>query len=451
MKIKLPKTPLLLQTYFRQLFHLPHLTRLNIMLNIRPISSFLIKYKILITITAVFSAFIWLALWYRGILVLEMNRVDKHDSLEIAHYTAPSYTPSPAGITPSPTLTKKGVLGTADYSDRYSYIPYISPTPWPTLPPLPTLVPTSLPSNNSQSGNNTGNPNCTTGPGVPNSWYSDIYPNPPVSTTTGSVTLLVVLRDCNKNTPDVDDNLEIKLTSTDPTARINGYQSPVTVKAQHGQATIEVSSQNAITDTFVITDTTRSFTVTDINNHNPSVTFSRNSSGNPNCTTGPGIPNFWYSDVSPVSPVSATIGSSVTFSVTIKDCNKNTVSASDDLTISQTSNDSGLKVNGNTLPLNIKAQSGKATFTVSSPNAGTVTLTVRDTTNSFTVTDANNHNPSVVFKSLSSPSSTPVPANPTSTPANTQTPNPTNTSAPIPTPTTTPEQPSSQPPSPTGS
>jgi hypothetical protein len=220
--------------------------------------------------------------------------------------------------------------------------------------------------------------------------------------------------------------LTIALASNDSTAKINGSTSPVNIQAQNGQASFTVSSQNSTTDTFVIQDTTSNFTVTNINNNNPSITFTNtgSSSGNSNCTTASGVPNSWYSDVYPASPISAATGSTVTLTVHIRDCNQSGVS-SDNLTLSQTSNDSSLTVNGSAAPVSVQAQNGVATFTVSSQNAGTDTFTIQDTTNSFTVTDTNNHNPSVVFSGSSTVSPTPTP-----TPSLTNTPTPIATSSP---------------------
>jgi hypothetical protein len=233
--------------------------------------------------------------------------------------------------------------------------------------------------------------------------------------------------------------LTITLTSNDSTAKINGSASPVSVQAQNGQASFTVSSQNNITDTFTIQDTTSNFTVTDVKNHNPSVAFtntnSGSSTGNPNCTTANGVPNFWYSEFSPASPITAATGVAVTLTVSIKDCGKNNVS-SDNLTLTQTSNDSGLTVNGSASPVSVQAQNGQATFIVTSQNAGTDTFTIQDTTSSFTITDTNNHNPSIVFSG--SPTSSPTPT-PTNAPSVTNTPTP--TPSPSDTPTLTPTGP----------
>lgn len=436
MKFKLPKFT-----------KLPHLPRLNIE-PVRKAMAFLIKHKIPVTGLVLVIAFITVALWYRGYLISKMNAVPDNANNENS-YSLKSDNPLPsiASPTPSDTPDTNSVLGASTKNPTlYNNMPLTLPTPFPTFAPLPTIAPlpitTTTTTNTSSNNNNSGNPNCTTGSGVPNTWYSDVYPNPPVTTSNGSITLLVYIRDCNKNTAPVNDSLTITLTSSDSTAKINGSSSPVTIQAQNGQASFTVSSQNNITDTFTVQDTTSNFTITDINNHNPNVTFTNagsTASGNSNCTTTSGTPNFWYSEVSPTSPISANTGSTVTLTVNIKDCGKNNVS-SDNLTFSQTSNDSSLTVNGSSAPVSIQAQNGVATFTVSSTNAGTDTFTIQDTTSNFTVTDANNHSPSIVFSGSSSTATpTPVPsATPTPSPAGSPTPSPSQSATPTPSPTPTP-------------
>jgi flagellar basal body-associated protein FliL len=401
---------------------LPQLPQLQ-MEPFRKIAAFFIRYKILITIVIFLIAFVAAALWYRGYLLSKMKAAPASSPDEIYNST-PQDNQIPTIAVPSPF-------------DNSSFNNTL-PSPFPTFAPLPTIAPYVAPpttTTNTSSGNNSGNSNCTTGPGVPNSWYSDVYPNPPVSTNNGSIALLVYIRDCNQNTTPVNDNLTVTLTSNDPTANINGASSPVNIQTQNGYASITVSSQNTVTDTFTIQDTSHNFAVTDINNHNPSVAFtnSSNGSGNSNCTTGPGVPNFWYSEVSPPSPITAATGSTVTLTVNIKDCGKNNVS-SDNLTLTQTSNDSSLTVNGSSAPASVNAQNGVVAFNLSSQNAGTDTFTIRDNTANFTVTDANNHNPSIVFSGSSAPVSTPTPT-PTGTPSVTDTPTPTVAPTDTPTPT----------------
>jgi hypothetical protein len=342
-------------------------------------------------------------------------------------YSTSPDNPTPSMNTPTPSFDNS--INNSGSDDT------TVPTPFPTFAPLPTITPEpdyTTSTNTSSTTNSSGNSNCTTGSGIPNSWYSDVYPNPPVSTSNGSVTMTVTIRDCNLNTAPVSDTLSISLSSGDSNTQVNGNNLPYSVTTQNGQASFTVTSQVAGTVTLVVQDTTKSFTVTDTNNHNPSITFSTNigTSGNSNCTTANGVSNSWYSDIYPTSPVSAATGSTVTFTVDIRDCGKNNVS-SDNLTFSQTSNDSSLTVNGSSPPLSVQAQNGQATFTVTSQNAGTDTFTVQDTTSSFAVTDTNNNNPSIVFSGSSTATPTPAPTDtptPTPTPSVTQTPTATSSS-----------------------
>ena len=409
------------------------------------------KHKIFISSFVFFIAFIGLALWYRGYLLSKMEVTSNNSGGDIFYSPKPD-NPILNVASPTPTATpNNNVLGaTTTNSSSYNNAPLTIPTPFPTFAPLPTIAPIPTPAatttntssaTNTNNSNSTGNPNCTTGAGTPNSWYSDVYPNPSASSTnTGSITLYVYIRDCNQNTAPVSEKLNISLSSGDSNTQINGHNLPYSVTTQNGIASFTVSSQVSGIVTLVVQDATSNFTVTNIYNNNPSITFtntsSGNTTGNSNCTTGSGVSNFWYSEVSPASPVSAATGSTVTFTVDIRDCSQNDVS-SDSLTISQTSNDSSLTINGSAPPAKIQAQNGLATFTVTSQNAGTDTLTVQDTTSNFTVTDANNHNPSIIFSGSSS-TATPTPAptaTPTSSPSATPTPAPSGTPTPIPTPT----------------
>ena len=446
MKFKMPKFPKLpVLPKFPKHFALPKL-------NVEPVKKFVLliyKHKILITSFVIFIVFISAALWYRGYLLSKMKTVSDNTGVE-DFYSAKSESPLPsiASPTPSGTPDSNSVLGTSTYNKNLNNnAPMTISTPFPTFAPLPTVMPVPTPAivipavtNNSSSGNNSSNPNCTTGSGTPNAWYSDVYPNPPITTNTGSVTLIVDIRDCNKNLAPVNDTISVSLSSGDPNTLVNGNKLPTTVTTQNGEVKFSVSSQISGSVTLVVQDTIGNFTVTDINNHNPSITFtntgSGTSGGNSNCTTASGVANLWYSDVYPASPVSGTTGSQVQFSVILRDCNKNTISSTENLTITQTSSDSTFKINNSSSPVTIQAVSGQATFTVTSQNAGTDTFTVQDTTSSFRVTDANNNNPSVVF---SSSNSTPAPsATPTPTPSSSPTPSPSPTSSPTPAPTPNP-------------
>jgi hypothetical protein len=171
----------------------------------------------------------------------------------------------PIGIPTEPTIDCVGPDGrhlqiTQEACDNFKYA-------WAT--PAPTIY-YSTPAN---SNNSSQDSNCTTGTGVPNSWYSDVYPNPPITTNTNSVTLIVNIRDCNKNYASVSDKLNITLSSGDPNIQINGNNLPYSITTQNGEVSFSVSSQTTGTVTLVIQDTTGSFTVTNINNQNPSITF----------------------------------------------------------------------------------------------------------------------------------------------------------------------------------
>lgn len=402
MKLKLPKLP--------KFPNFPHFPKPDIE-PLKKVAAFLVKHKISITISIfsiVFMVFFVATMWYRGYyLVSKINQTSNSNNNEIFNSTS-SNNPTPTIATPTPFPT----VSSNNYSGSYNTYNNILPTPFPTFAPMPTFAPLPVLSTTTTNTSSSGNPHCTTGSGVPNSWYSDVYPNPSAaSTNTGSITLYVYIRDCNQKTAPVSDNLTITLVSNDSTAKINGSTSPVTIQTQNGYASFTVSSENSTTDTFTIQDTTSNFTVTNINNQNPSITFTNtgSSSGNSNCTTAAGVPNFWYSEVSPASPVAANTGSTVTFTVHIRDCNQSDVS-SDNLTFSQNSSDSSLTVNGSAPPVSVQVQNGVATFNVTSQNAGTDTFTIQDTTSSFTVTDANNHNPSVVFSGSSTVTPTPTPS-----------------------------------------
>ncbi|MCL5970169.1 MAG: hypothetical protein M1450_01540, partial [Patescibacteria group bacterium] len=299
MKFKLLKFP-----------KLPRLPRLNTG-QVKRALAFLVKHKTSATGLVFVIAFIAVALWYRGYLISKMNAVPANTSSESSYYLK-SESPLPtisSSPTPSDTPNITSVLGTSTKnSDSYNNVPLTFPTPFPTFAPLPTIAPLPITTNTSSSNNTPANPNCTTGSGVPNSWYSDVYPNPPITTNTGSVTVIVVIRDCNRNTVSSNESLTISLSSGDPNTQINGNKLPYTITAQNGQASFSVSSQVSGTVTLTVQDTTSSFSVTDINNHNPVITFSNSASGNPNCTTASGVANFWYSVVSPTSPISANTG-----------------------------------------------------------------------------------------------------------------------------------------------
>lgn len=141
------------------------------------------------------------------------------------------------------------------------------------------------------TSNASGNSNCTTAAGIPNAWYSNIYPNPPLSTNTGSIQMQVVIRDCDKNTLS-SDSIKISVNSGDTNTKINGGASPYTFTVQNGQGNFTLSSQITGTVVLLVQDVTNSFTVTDPNNHNPSITFTASTTtpaptATPTPTSGP--------------------------------------------------------------------------------------------------------------------------------------------------------------------
>jgi hypothetical protein len=241
--------------------------------------------------------------------------------------------------------------------------------------------------------------------------------------------MYVYIRDCNGNTAPVSDKLNISLSSGDSNTQINGNNLPYAVTTQNGIASFTVASQVNGTVTLVVQDTTSNFTVTNVNNNNPSITFNNSggssSSGNTNCATANDTPNSWYSDYYPASPVSANTGATVTITVHIRDCSEADVS-SDNVTMTQTSSDSSLAINGSSSPVTVQAQNGVVTFTVTSQNAGTDTFTIQDTTGNFVVTDVHNASLSIAFSGSSTVTPTPTPTDtPTPTPTPTDTPTPT--------------------------
>ncbi|HUD19251.1 MAG TPA: hypothetical protein VMR81_02340 [Patescibacteria group bacterium] len=385
-------------------------------------------HKILIIVVLVttlsLGAFGVFAMRLRGQLLSQMKTNGNAPSNDI-YYASGSAHPFEAIETVPPS--QSGLLGASSNfgaGDSGDNTLYLTPTPFPPLPtytPAPTIAPiyTTTTSTSSPAS-------CV---GIPTAYNSEAIVSTNTALVNTTATITVELLDCNNNNAPVNDTLTVTLTNTDSGAKVNGATAPVTVTAQNGKATIPVFSSNTGIDTYIITDTSRSFTVTDPHNHNPSITFANNTSGNGNCTTGVGIANSWYSDIYPTSPVTTTVGSTVTFTVYIRDCNKNAISTDDSIRVSVSSGDAGTQINGSTPPYDTTAQSGQTSFTVVSQVAGTVALTVQDTTSSFAVTDANNYNPSVVFGSASTPAPTP---------AGTDTPTPTAGATPSPTPTTTP-------------
>ncbi len=262
-------------------------------LRTEPISralSFLFVHKILIITSILFVSIVAVGI-YTGyflntstVQTATGNKTNNSISSNIPKPTLSS--PSPSD---NPSPTDNNVLGasidsSSNNAGNSDILPSPTPYPVPTYIPIPT---TTLNSTSPTSSNSSGNSHCTTGAGVPNSWFSDVYPASPISSNTGNVTLTVDIRDCNKNTASVNDTLSISLSSGDSSTQINGNNLPYSTTTQNGQASFTVTSQNAGTDIFIIQDTTSSFTVTDTNNNNPSVIFSSSQTPTPNSTQTP--------------------------------------------------------------------------------------------------------------------------------------------------------------------
>jgi len=204
--------------------------------------------------------------------------ISKNHASTIAKSTAVSPSPSE-----NPSPSQSTVLGTStdgsssDDSENIAVSPAPVISPVPTDMPVPTLVPVSTSSDSSSSSNS----NCSTGSGVPNSWYSDVYPASPISASNGSATLTVNIRDCSINNVSSSSTLKISLSSGDSNTEVNGQTLPTTITTQNGQASFTVSSQVAGTVGLTIQDTTDSFGITDTNNNNPSIVFSGSSAPTP--------------------------------------------------------------------------------------------------------------------------------------------------------------------------
>jgi hypothetical protein len=250
--------------------------------------NFLSKYKFPIG-GAVFSVllivFVGVAI-YRGYFLTSANtQTTKSHSTTMSKtnndIASDGQKPSLAAPSPSnnPSPSDSNVLGTSDDSNSdetndAAISPTVEISPIPTEVPEPTETPTDTTNDISSSTNS----NCTTGSGVPNSWYSDVYPVSPVSASNGSATLTVNIRDCSINNVSSSSTLKISLNSGDPDAQVNGQSLPATISTQNGQASFTVSSQINGTVILAIQDTTDSFTITDTSNSNPSIVFDGSSS-----------------------------------------------------------------------------------------------------------------------------------------------------------------------------
>lgn len=268
--------------------HFPHFAGLRLSFIKQPVL-FLFRHKFWLG-GAVFSvaliAFMIVSV-YRGYFLTSastaQNNQSKNSPVSKTNNSVASTLSKPSLASPSPSAdlspSESTVLGTSDDSSSDT-TENTDPSPSAAISPLPTDIPepTSTPTDTSSTSDSSGNSNCTTGSGVPNSWYSDVYPVSPVSASNGSATLTVNIRDCTINDVSSASNLKILLASGDPDTQINGQSLPVTIATQNGQASFTVSSQVAGTVGLTIQDTTDSFGITDTNNNNPSIVFSGSSS-----------------------------------------------------------------------------------------------------------------------------------------------------------------------------
>lgn len=276
--------------------------------------------------TAVTVVLVLIGIWavrVRSNMLAYLNTTHKEPARVVTVLPTPILISSPSAYT--------DVLGTSEDItpvDSSYEVPASIPYPVITLATYPTPTPYQVTTTTTSSSSS-----CTGQPTVDN---SQVYVTPKTTAVGSSASIEVDLQDCNNAIAPVSDTLTVTLVSGDSGTKINGSASPVTIETKNGKVTFSVTSSVATTATFLITDTTRSFTVTTPGYHNPSVTFtsgSTGSSGNANCTTSAGAPNTWYSDVYPNPPITTTTGS-VTLQVVIRDCFQNTTTVNDALTIS---------------------------------------------------------------------------------------------------------------------
>ncbi len=140
-----------------------------------------------------------------------------------------------------------------------------------------------------------------------------------------------------------------------------------------------------------------------------------------------------------VSAKSVAVGATSTITIELRDC-KNTLASNDSLRVTLQSGDASTKLNGQSAPITLQAQNGKASFTVTSQVASANTFLITDTNQGFPVTMPGYHNPTVTFTSS---------ATPTAAATNTPTPTPTAGSTPVPTATPSPAASPTVDPSPT--
>ena len=193
-------------------------------------------------------------------------------------------------------------------------------------------------------------------------------------------------------------------------------------------------------DTTTTTYEVPEYTPPTLPNPTPFPTFAPLPSSAPVATTTPplncaGTANEDKSQVY-VSASSVTVGATSTISIELRDC-KNTLASNDSLRVAIQSGDAATKLNGQSAPITLQAQNGKASFTVTSQVAGSNTFLITDTNQGFTVTMPNYKTPTVTFTAAATPAPTATNA-PTPTPSVGSTPVPTATPSPVASPTSTP-------------
>ena len=394
-------------------------------LNLNPLSqvwSFLNAHKILIIIGIVLVGFVVAALQFRGYSLskLKTAQTNGFGLSDFFQASAPNTDPLDSSSSALPSPSDTSVLGVSNDSsgsqDGSGYTaPVEVPATAPSDTPSPTPVETTVTTDNSSSSSSS----CD---GTPTAYNSEAVVSASTTQVNSAVTINIDLLDCNNNTPSVNDNLTVTLTSGDSATTINGSASPVNIQAQNGKASFSVNSPNPTTATFTVYDNNHSFAVTDPHNKNPSVTFGNSAS----CA---GTPTAFNSEA--ISSGTSSDGSG-NIAVELLDCNNNYAAVSDTLTLSLSSTDSTLTVNGSAPSASMQAANGKAVFSLHSQINGTDTFVIQDTTQNFTVTDPHNHNPTLTFNNAAATPS------PTPTPSTSPAPSAASSSSPTPTPSVSP-------------
>ncbi len=334
----------------------------------------------------------------------------------------------------SPSPSDNSVLGVSTDSTSSYSVGGGNITSVPT--PLPSFIPSPLPSYAPQSApttatNTSSPPSCS---GTPNADNSQVYVTPSSTAVNNAVNIRVELRDCN-NTLVSNDNLTMSLISGDSSTTINGSSAGFSynAQAQNGLYSFAVNSQKPGTNTFKIQDKDHNFEVTIPGYHPPAVTFTITGSGNSSCTADGDAE--WSNAYFPSNAVN--VGSNVTITIDLRDCNKQATLQSDTITITPNSVDSTFQFVGYgsgafSLP------QGQSSFQVTSQNPGLKTFTIRDTTNRFDVTGPHYSSPSVTFSGSSTPPSPSPSASDTPTPTPSSSPSPSPSVSPTPTDSSTP-------------